>query len=318
MADTSFPIRADGFTPVFDEVVRDVGTVGAVVFGVVYRHCRMRYGRCFASVPTMAKLTGLSRQTLDRWLPELCKRGWLRCTNPEATGVPHEYVDTGRMTLLLKAEATEPNPGQRVEGEPADPRLRVESTLDLESRLDGPTLDLESNKETKDQGNHQDTTDQTEAAVASSTDRPSSLDGDVASPILKELIDLGMAGPVAKKWLGEIGPDGMAGWLRYVEGRDNVANKPAYLVSIWQSGQRDPPAGTAHREGDPWHTPSQGPPPPGWTTCVEIPDGPGEGREYLIPSPPRDLEGYGTCACFRYAPLCDICGQCDFCCECEA
>ena len=65
--------RAEGFTMVFDDVVRVLhgDSSGALVFGVVWRHSQMRHGYCHASVATMAELCGLSPRTVQRRLQKL-------------------------------------------------------------------------------------------------------------------------------------------------------------------------------------------------------------------------------------------------------
>lgn len=113
MSDTSYTIegRADGFTPLFDSVVRELGTIAAVVYGVVWRHCQMRRQVCDASQGTMATLTGMAERTIRKWLSVLVETGYIvDITDPPRMGVPRTYVTTGRATLELTIGASTPAP----------------------------------------------------------------------------------------------------------------------------------------------------------------------------------------------------------------
>ena len=56
--------EAGGFTPVIDSIVQQHSYMTALVFGVVWRHCKMASGRCVASQNTMAEYIGTSERTL--------------------------------------------------------------------------------------------------------------------------------------------------------------------------------------------------------------------------------------------------------------
>jgi hypothetical protein len=105
MTDTSYSIegRADGFTPLFDNVVRELGTIAAVVYGVVWRHCQMRRDVCDASQGTMATLTGVAERTIRKWLRVLQNSGYIADVTdpPDIQGIPRTYVTTGKATLEL-------------------------------------------------------------------------------------------------------------------------------------------------------------------------------------------------------------------------
>lgn len=108
--DTSFevPARADGFTPLFDQIVRELGTTAAVVYGVVWRHCQMRRGVCDATQGTMAQLTGLDDRTIRDWLPVLLREEYIvDVTPPERRGQSRVYVTTGKAELGMRLGAEE-------------------------------------------------------------------------------------------------------------------------------------------------------------------------------------------------------------------
>lgn len=86
--------RGDGFTPLFDDVVQKAGTTGAIVFGVIQRHCEMRHGYCHASVETMAELTGLGRSTIRKHIRLLEQEEMIRCIMPFSIHTPPGYVCT--------------------------------------------------------------------------------------------------------------------------------------------------------------------------------------------------------------------------------
>ncbi len=94
-----------GYTPVFDVVATRLGTMTALVFGVVWRHCQMRLGICTAGVPRLAGLTGVNERTVRRHLAELCESGYLEIMNPDAKGIPHIYKDTGKVRFRVSVEA---------------------------------------------------------------------------------------------------------------------------------------------------------------------------------------------------------------------
>ena len=50
----TFLSEVRGFTPLIDIVAEDVGMVGAVVYGMVWRYCRMSDGVCRAAVGAIA------------------------------------------------------------------------------------------------------------------------------------------------------------------------------------------------------------------------------------------------------------------------
>jgi len=104
--DTSYviPARLDGFTPVVDEVVRDLGTTAAIVYGVVLRHSFMYHQQCEASQATMAALTGLADRTIRKWLKALEDEKYIRAiATPQ--GRPTVYVPTDKVKFEFNITA---------------------------------------------------------------------------------------------------------------------------------------------------------------------------------------------------------------------
>jgi len=125
--DTSYtiPARADGFTPVFDVVVRELGATAGLVYGVVWRHCQMRDGYCYAYQKNLAKLAGLGVRSVNRWIGRLIDAGYIRDITPPGTkGDRHHYICTGKVTLQWRAEATAEPDTHAPEAQPQEPNLR--------------------------------------------------------------------------------------------------------------------------------------------------------------------------------------------------
>lgn len=102
--------NVDGFTPVIDSVVQDVGAVTALVFGKVWRYCQMADGICKASQERIADELGMSRATINTHFAKLCNAGYLRDTTPNLLGKPHEYADTGKAGLSISLTANQSQP----------------------------------------------------------------------------------------------------------------------------------------------------------------------------------------------------------------
>ena len=110
--------RANGFTPIFDGVAREFGLVGAAVFGIVWRHCQMRHGRCHASIETMANLLGVNERTVRRQLVMLAQRNFIRREAAPTPRVPASYVclyDPNELLVGVDIESTQG--GQNVRSE---------------------------------------------------------------------------------------------------------------------------------------------------------------------------------------------------------
>ena len=90
-----------GFSPIIDDVARDVGFMTAAVYGVVWRHCRMKVdgvesGVCWASRRTLANLIQVSEKTVERHLTRLVEAGYLADLDPGKRNAPHRYKCTGK------------------------------------------------------------------------------------------------------------------------------------------------------------------------------------------------------------------------------
>lgn len=96
----------DGFTPIIDTVVLDVGLMAAAVFGKVWRYCQMQDGVCKASQERIAEELGISRKTVNTHVNTLVDAGYLIDTTPEALGIPHIYGDTGKAGMAVNISAT--------------------------------------------------------------------------------------------------------------------------------------------------------------------------------------------------------------------
>jgi hypothetical protein len=97
--------RPDGpYTPIFDDVVRDVGFTGAVVFGTIWRHEQMRDGCSHAALDTMAAQTGLRRRTVRKWLGILTDTGMIDRIADQTGHRPPTYVTTYVPEVLRRAD----------------------------------------------------------------------------------------------------------------------------------------------------------------------------------------------------------------------
>lgn len=93
--------EVDGFTPIMDAMIPDVGLICAAVFGKAWRFCQMADGVCKASQDRIASELGLSRITVNGYFKKLCESGYLMDTTPGLLGLPHIYKDTGKAGLLI-------------------------------------------------------------------------------------------------------------------------------------------------------------------------------------------------------------------------
>jgi hypothetical protein len=93
--------EVDGFTPLMDGVLQEVGLVSAAVFGKAWRYCQMADGVCKASQDRIASELGLSRITVNTHFAKLVKAGYLIDLTPGLLGLPHVYKDTGKAGLLI-------------------------------------------------------------------------------------------------------------------------------------------------------------------------------------------------------------------------
>jgi len=93
--------NVDGFTPVMDVIVQDMGLMSAVVFGRVWRYCQMDDKVCKASLESIGESIDVDRATVMRHIKELCEAGYLKDLTPDLRNRPHVYVDTGKAELKV-------------------------------------------------------------------------------------------------------------------------------------------------------------------------------------------------------------------------
>lgn len=103
----SFLTQVEGFTPLMDIVVQDVGLIEAAVYGNVWRYCQMKDGVCRASMQTIADNLSISRRTAMRHIDALCKAGYLKDLTPDLRHKPHTYADTGKARIVGLLSARE-------------------------------------------------------------------------------------------------------------------------------------------------------------------------------------------------------------------
>jgi DnaD/phage-associated family protein len=98
--------NVEGWTPVIDTIVDELGVMSAVVFGKAWRYCQMIDGVCKASQDRLAQELGLSRATINSHLAKLTESGYLEDMTPNLLGLPHQYRDTGKANLSINLTAT--------------------------------------------------------------------------------------------------------------------------------------------------------------------------------------------------------------------
>ncbi len=98
--------NVDGFTPVIDGLIPQVGAFTALVFGKMWRYCQMSDGVCKASQDRLADELGVSRQSINKHIDKLVEAGYLEDITPDLLGLPHQYRDTGRANLSINLTAT--------------------------------------------------------------------------------------------------------------------------------------------------------------------------------------------------------------------
>lgn len=95
--------KVNGWTPLIDAIVSELGYMSAMVFGVIWRHCQMKDQICYASHSTLANLVGVSRKTITRHANKLVKAGYLDCEN--VAGDTVVYSDTGKAAITSEITA---------------------------------------------------------------------------------------------------------------------------------------------------------------------------------------------------------------------
>ncbi len=91
----------DGWTPIIDDVVQEVGLTAAAVFGVIWRFCQMEKGVCMASQTTIAEKLGISRQTVNTCAKKLSEYEFIEEISDEV-GMTVTYMDTGKAGMSNK------------------------------------------------------------------------------------------------------------------------------------------------------------------------------------------------------------------------
>jgi hypothetical protein len=112
------PSQIDGFTPLFDCMVREHGLIYAAIFGRVWRYCQGEKNACTASHQTIAKETGVSIRTVIRAMQKFVATGYLRDLTPTLKGVPHIYGDTGKVKMTAKVVVTQSHNTYDTESQP--------------------------------------------------------------------------------------------------------------------------------------------------------------------------------------------------------
>jgi hypothetical protein len=97
--------QVDGFTPIIDSMIPEVGLLTAAVFGKAWRYCQMADGVCKAGQERIADELGLTRATINTHFSKLCETGYLTDLTPTLAGKPHEYADTGKANLSISFTA---------------------------------------------------------------------------------------------------------------------------------------------------------------------------------------------------------------------
>jgi DNA-binding MarR family transcriptional regulator len=102
------------YTPLIDNLVHDVGILGAAVFGRVWRYCQMERGYCHAEQGRIADELELSRGKVNECLRELVEKGYLGTTK-NTKGRTVIYYDTGKAGKVELPEFTLPEDVQNTE-----------------------------------------------------------------------------------------------------------------------------------------------------------------------------------------------------------
>jgi hypothetical protein len=94
--------NVDGFTPVIDSLVEEMGLMTAAVFGRIWRYCQMEDGVCKASLESIGKWIGVDKATVMRHAKVLCDNGYLKDLTPDLRNRPHVYADTGKAGISIQ------------------------------------------------------------------------------------------------------------------------------------------------------------------------------------------------------------------------
>ncbi len=92
------------FTPCFDRLIPEVGTIPALVFGIIWRYARMSGHVCRASTQTLATRLGVHRATVLRAFQVLHKAGLIEDLTPGVHNRPHRLRPSPRALEMIAAE----------------------------------------------------------------------------------------------------------------------------------------------------------------------------------------------------------------------
>lgn len=130
--------QVDGFTPIIDALVEDVGIIAAAVFGRMWRYCQMENGVCHASLGTIADELHLSVRTVIRHSDNLVSKGYLKDTTPDLRNVPHTYADTGKAGISISVVGmTKSHSGYDKKSQPGMTKSHLKKEYKKEDKTQG-------------------------------------------------------------------------------------------------------------------------------------------------------------------------------------
>lgn len=106
--------EVDGWTPLIDDLTKELGLVTSAVFGRIWRFCQGADRVCSASLETIASDLHLDKATVMRHAKKLCENGYLKDLTPDLRNVPHVYADTGKIKIFAKIGVVHNNTDESV------------------------------------------------------------------------------------------------------------------------------------------------------------------------------------------------------------
>ena len=94
--------EVDGWTPLIDDLTKELGLVTSAVYGRMWRFCQGENKVCTASLETIAADLHLDRATVMRHAKKLCDAGYLKDLTPDLRNTPHTYADTEKIRIFIK------------------------------------------------------------------------------------------------------------------------------------------------------------------------------------------------------------------------
>ena len=101
--------EVDGWTPLIDELTKELGLVTSAVYGRMWRFCRGERRVCDASLETIATDLHLDKATVMRHAKKLCDEGYMMDLTPNLRNSPHTYADTGKIRIYAKVGVAHDN-----------------------------------------------------------------------------------------------------------------------------------------------------------------------------------------------------------------